>query len=264
MHSASQDVEPNSGVNLEQWVLWPESQQIQLPVPETLDPLLQVDEVALWPRETFPRLDFPTHAPEPQESIVPAPFLPPTSTQDLASLSVALSSLAERLPSLPARSTGTRSATREHRDADADAMPFVLDDLFHLTTQLTDLVQCLCAPADKATTLMLASCHVRLTDMYENILSMIQRCIQHSLGPPRPRPNWAVVLPEVKMGSSLLSPVLLVCESSSVARAGGKTLMYICMIVTFSGDVWTKLADAVRRQHHLQLLAEMRSGSPAL
>ncbi|KAL5363613.1 hypothetical protein BJX96DRAFT_178226 [Aspergillus floccosus] len=126
-------------------------------------------------------------------------------------------------------------------------MPFIFDELFGLTTQFIDLVKHLFVDrelGDEATTLMIGSCHSRLTETYGIIFSLIQRCIQHSLPPARP--DWAIVLPQVQLGS-LTSDAMRVDAETQLSS--GKTTMYMLIITVFSSQLWTQLIDVVRGQH---------------
>ncbi|KAL4778215.1 hypothetical protein BJX76DRAFT_343830 [Aspergillus varians] len=175
-----------------------------------------------------------------QTSIIPIPH-------QLANLNIALYDLTETLPStVDDMDVATHTQTRN--------TPFEFDQLFHLTTQLTNIIQQ--SPDEEATTLMLASCYSRLAELYLTVFSLIQRCIQHSLGPPRPRPNWAIILPKVQL-SSLSSPATrIAAETPAIPIA--KSYMYMSMIIVFSGELWVQLGDAVRMQQFQ--VNEMRLG----
>ena len=165
-------------------------------------------------------------------------------THELAGVSIALSELTANLPTMPETASNN---SPNYRDTSTRAeMPFVLDDLFRLTTQFTELIQNrLTLPTDEATILMLGSCHSRLTEIYTTVFSLVRGCITHSLGPPRPRQNWAVVLPKVEMGS-LSAPALRV--NAETPASGAKALMYMWMLCVFSAELWTQLSHALGRR----------------
>ncbi|KAL2818739.1 hypothetical protein BDW59DRAFT_151924 [Aspergillus cavernicola] len=164
------------------------------------------------------------------------PPSPSGTTRELANLSIALFELTTNLPSseeTPCASENTRSGT------------FVFDDLFHSTTQFINILQHHLGIIDEATTLMLASCHSRLIEIYATVLSLMERCIQHS-GPVR----RALVLPEVQLGSLSFPAVHVGVDILPL----GKTAMYMCMIAVFSGDLWVQLADAVKGWQRVERL----------
>ncbi|KAL4889019.1 hypothetical protein BDV59DRAFT_187357 [Aspergillus ambiguus] len=182
---------------------------------------------------------------------VPIPESPPsmTITHELANLSIALSELARQLPSTEEHETCARdeSSCDTRRE-----MPFVFDDLFRLTTKFIDLVKRLLRGRglrDEATALMVGSCHSRLAEMYTIIFSLMRCCIQRSLAPPRP--NWAMVLPSVQLGS-LTSPAVQVDGKTQLPSE--KVSLYIRMIAVFSSQLWAQLIDAVRGQHQTPLV----------
>ncbi|KAL4928798.1 Zn(II)2Cys6 transcription factor domain-containing protein [Aspergillus undulatus] len=190
-------------------------------------------------------LQVPAPAPEPPLAMTSV------TAQALAYLSIALSTLSEKLPSLPDGSDDCNGAPASSAEGSSN-MPFVLDELFHLTSEFTDLIQHRLLGPDSGsqnepTALMIASCHSRLTDIYTAIFSMIQRCVQHSLGPPRPRPNWAVILPKVQLGT-LSSHSLRIAADTPITMSEGKAYMYMSMIAVYSGELLGKLGDAVRTQ----------------
>jgi hypothetical protein len=75
---------------------------------------------------------------------------------------------------------------------------------------------------------------------------MMQRCLQHTGGPPRPRPDGTIILPTVQLGS-LSSPSLYVDFENPLSI--GKAFMYMWMVAVFSGQLWGQLADVMRERH---------------
>ncbi|KAL3471178.1 hypothetical protein BJX99DRAFT_263543 [Aspergillus californicus] len=176
----------------------------------------------------------------------PLPSLTITTTHELANLSIALSDLARNLPSTHIQEGTSPKPTRPS----SQGTTFIFEDLFKHTTAFTNLLKRRLdtnhnpwSDDTEATTLMLASCHSRLTEIYTTVFALIQHCLQHSKGPPRPRPDRAIVLPVVQLGS-MNSPALRVDTETMVPL--GKAFMYMWMIAVFSGKLWGELGDAIR------------------
>ncbi|KAL2864815.1 Zn(II)2Cys6 transcription factor domain-containing protein [Aspergillus lucknowensis] len=173
-----------------------------------------------------------------------------STTQELANMSVALYELKTKLPSLPEK-PARAECSESHEPHRSSPMPFVFEELFHHTTHFTNLIQDRLYNAvsdlseEEATVLMVGSCLSRLVEMYTVIFSLVQRCLRHSLGPPRPRPGWAVILPEVRLGSLKLPAV---CVTAEGLLSAGRGTMYIWMVVVFSGELWGGIAETVKRQ----------------
>ncbi|KAL4966131.1 Zn(II)2Cys6 transcription factor domain-containing protein [Aspergillus stella-maris] len=179
-------------------------------------------------------------------ALVTQPHIPnrAAAASELAYLNIALSMLAEKLPSLP-ESTDTSSAQ-------SSAGAFIIDELFSLTTYFADLVEhCLDRtplPAqDESTTYMIAACHIRLGAIYQVLFSLIQRCIKHSLPPPRPRPDWAVVLPNIQLGVMSSSP-LRVSAGDGTPISKQKAFMYMSLVTAFSADLLGRLSSVVKER----------------
>ncbi|BCS20325.1 Zn(II)2Cys6 transcription factor domain-containing protein [Aspergillus puulaauensis] len=211
-----------------------------------LEPIIN-DQALLWSPDIRPSWDNDIQTLQLPQSVSTS------ITHELAGLSIALSELSANLPTAPetassnspnCTNTNTNTNTSTSTSTRAE-MPFVLDDLFRLTTQFTDLIQTRLGLPDEATVLMLGSCHSRLTEIYTTIFSLVQRCINHSLGPPRPRPNWAVILPKVEMGSLNAPPLRVDAETPAF---GAKAFMYMWMLCVFSAELWTQLNHALGRQ----------------
>ncbi|OJI98827.1 hypothetical protein ASPVEDRAFT_38326 [Aspergillus versicolor CBS 583.65] len=201
-----------------------------------LEPTIN-DQALLWSPDTRPSW-------ESDVQTLQLPSLSTSTTHELAGLSIALAELTANLPTMPeAASSNSSNCTSTSARSE---MPFILDDLFRLTTQFTDLIQTrLGLSPDEATILMLGSCHSRLTDIYTTVFSLVQRCINHSPSLPRLRQNWAIVLPKVEMGS-LNAPALRVDEETPAS--GAKAFMYMWMLCVFSAELWTQLSRALGGQ----------------
>ncbi|KAL3491025.1 hypothetical protein BJX62DRAFT_206030 [Aspergillus germanicus] len=171
-----------------------------------------------------------------------------TSTHELANLSIALYELMAKFPSIRDDACTTSDMTAQ---STRQALPFMFDELFSLTTRFTNLIKhCLCGiqgtDQDEPTALMVGACHSRLTAIYTAIFSMMRRCLQHTGGPPRPRPDGSIILPTVQLGS-LSSPSLYVDFENPLSI--GKAFMYMWMVAVFSGQLWGQLADVMRERH---------------
>ena len=94
---------------------------------------------------------------------------------------------------------------------------------------------------DEATMLMVMSCHCRLIDIYLSIFHMMQACIEYSLA-PQLGDDWAVVLPQLQIGSQA-APPMQVDASSSLSHA--KTSMYMLMITMFSSQLCAGVAGVM-------------------
>ncbi|KAL4954368.1 hypothetical protein BDW69DRAFT_183588 [Aspergillus filifer] len=169
---------------------------------------------------------------------------PPAAASELAYLSVALSTLAEKLPSLP-ENTDTSSTQ-------SSAAAFIFDELFSLTTYFTDLLEYRLdltpsAAQDEPTTFMIAACHSRLGGIYQSVLYLIRRCIKQSLPPPRPRPEWAVVLPNLQLGV-MSSPPLRVSADGGASISKPKAFMYMSLVTVFSADLLDRLSSVVKER----------------
>jgi hypothetical protein len=183
-----------------------------------------------------------------QMTLGPMPCPTTTSTHELANLSIALYELMAKFPSIRDDACTTSDMTAQ---STRQALPFMFDELFGLTTQFTNLVKhCLCdvqgTDEDEPTALMVGACHSRLTQLYTAVFSMMQRCLQHTGGPPRPRPDGSIILPTVQLGS-LSSPSLYVDFENPLSI--GKAFMYMWMVAVFSGQLWGQLADVMRERH---------------
>ncbi|KAL2852099.1 hypothetical protein BJY01DRAFT_100716 [Aspergillus pseudoustus] len=200
-----------------------------------------------WPLMS-PKVDDPASYLGLQMTPILAPTLTSTTpTHELANLSIALYELYIKLP----------SATYEIPDSELNAVqsrrghsrPFVFDDLFGLTTRFTDLIKRSLLSTDgqdEPLTLMVGSCHSRLMGIYTAIFSMIHLCIRHSRGPPRPRPDGAIILPNVQLGSLNCPPLRLDFETPMPVE---KVLMYISMVAVFSAQLWGQMAELVRERY---------------
>ncbi|KAL3459493.1 hypothetical protein BJX64DRAFT_291162 [Aspergillus heterothallicus] len=183
----------------------------------------------------------------PDLSLQAASRLPPplstTRTHELANLSIALYELNQKLPLAVDESVSTNSAAVTNKGFSRQDLPFVFDDLFTLTNQFTDLVQHRLISAeseDEPTVLMVGSCHSRLIAIYADIFSLIRLCIRHSSGPPRPRPDGAIILPKIQMGPLSYAPLRVDFETPLSME---KAFMYISMVAVFSAHLWGQLAD---------------------
>ncbi|KAL2849716.1 hypothetical protein BJX68DRAFT_94916 [Aspergillus pseudodeflectus] len=180
-----------------------------------------------------------------QMALDPMPSAGTTSTHELANLSIALYELTAKLPSVRDE---TRTASDIAAQSTRQALPFMFDELFSLTTQFTNVSKhylCGIEGTDEPTALMVGSCHSRLTKIYIDIFSMMQRCVQHTGGPPRPRPDGTLVLPNVQMGS-LSCPSLHVDFENPLSVGTG--YMYMWMVAVFSAQLLGQLADTMRER----------------
>ncbi|KAL3443349.1 hypothetical protein BJX65DRAFT_285352 [Aspergillus insuetus] len=196
---------------------------------------------------TGPGLSFSQNACTMQMDLDPIPCPTTTSIHELANLSIALFELMAKFPSIRDDACTTSDMTAQ---STRQALPFMFDELFSLTTHFTNLVEHrLCgidSTTDEPTILMVRACHSRLTQIYTAIFSMMQRCLQHAGVPPRPRPNGTIVLPTVQLGS-LSSPSLHVDFENPLSI--GKAFMYMWMVAVFSGQLWRQLADVMRERY---------------
>ena len=94
---------------------------------------------------------------------------------------------------------------------------------------------------DEATTLMVMSCHCRLTDIYLSIFHMMQVCMEHSF-PPQVEDDWTVVLPKLQVGSHA-APSMQVDAKSSLSRSTSS--MYMLMITMLSSQLCEKIAGVM-------------------
>ena len=95
---------------------------------------------------------------------------------------------------------------------------------------------------DSATKFMVASCHCRLTEIYISLFRMMQACIEHVLA-PRMDKDWAVVLPQLQVGS-VASPSVHVDIDTPLPS--GTSSMYMLMVTMLSSRLCGQLADAMR------------------
>ncbi|KAL4755697.1 Zn(II)2Cys6 transcription factor domain-containing protein [Aspergillus foveolatus] len=218
----------------------------ELDHPQGVPTICPADITQLWDT------DIPIQLPEP----IPTSSTPSLASE-LASLSIALSDLSGKLP-CTREGAPTSASTPE-----LTTTPFILDDLFASTTHLTTLIESnipVPTPSlsltksvyhDNTTSLLIAACTTQITALYLAVLHLIRRCLEHSLGPPRPRPGWAVVLPEVKMGV-FSAPAITVKEGElltpGVPVEKGKVFMYMWMTVVFSGDSLGRLGSMLRER----------------
>ncbi|KAL4800826.1 hypothetical protein BDV19DRAFT_352212 [Aspergillus venezuelensis] len=201
-------------------------------------------------RPSIPYLDtleldaLPTHGLAPATPPLPHIPNPAAAASELAYLSIALSTLAEKLPSLPENA--------DTSSAQSSAAAFIVDELFSFTTYFTDLVEhrldlTPLAAQDESTTCMIAACHFRLGAIYQVVFSLIQRCIKHSLPPPRPKPDWAVILPNIQLGV-MSSPPLRVSANSGASISKHKALMYMSLVTVFSAEMLGRLSLVVKER----------------
>lgn len=94
---------------------------------------------------------------------------------------------------------------------------------------------------DQATRFMIISCHCRLTEIYTSLFQMMQACIEHSLA-PRKGNDWAIILPELQVGS-IASPPVHVDINTPVSPSTSS--MYMLIITMLSSQLWERLADAM-------------------
>lgn len=94
---------------------------------------------------------------------------------------------------------------------------------------------------DEATRLMVVSCHLRLTEIYVSIFQLIQGCIEH-MPVPRTTRDWAVMLPQLQLGS-ISAPPMQVGIDTSISSATKS--MYMLMVTIFSMQLWDQLADVM-------------------
>jgi hypothetical protein len=97
-------------------------------------------------------------------------------------------------------------------------------------------------PLDEATMFMIISCHCRLTEFYLFIFEKMQACIEHSLAPRRDK-DWAIILPQLQVGSIASSSVQVDIDSPVSSATSS---MYMLMITMLSSKLWGQLADAMR------------------
>lgn len=95
---------------------------------------------------------------------------------------------------------------------------------------------------DEATTLLIASCHAHLTEIYQSIIHMIQCCCQHTLV-PEPDQQWAVVLPRLDIGSLRSDEV---CVDANTLLEPKMVEMYILMVLMGAGRLWGKMGELIR------------------
>ncbi|CZR68122.1 uncharacterized protein PAC_18021 [Phialocephala subalpina] len=98
------------------------------------------------------------------------------------------------------------------------------------------------SPLDEATIFMIMSCHCRLTEIYVSLFKMMQACIEHSLA-PRGDKDWAIILPQLQVGSITLPPVQVDINTPVSPTISS---MYMLMITILSSQVWEQLADKMR------------------
>ncbi|CAJ2514242.1 Uu.00g023610.m01.CDS01 [Anthostomella pinea] len=99
-----------------------------------------------------------------------------------------------------------------------------------------------CSRTDEASFLMVMSCHCRLVEIYMSIFQMMRACIEHSRV-PQPGRDWAVILPQLKMGS-FASPQLQVDIDSQIPAVTSS--VYMSMITMLSSQLWEQLGGALR------------------
>jgi hypothetical protein len=96
--------------------------------------------------------------------------------------------------------------------------------------------------SDEASIFMVFSCHGRLTEIYVCLFVMMQACIEHSLLPRRAK-DWAIVLPQLRVGSVALPPVYVDVDTPVSSATSS---MYMLMITMLSSQLWARLADMMR------------------
>ena len=96
---------------------------------------------------------------------------------------------------------------------------------------------------DEATTFAIMSCHSRLTEIYASLFYMMHACIEHSLAPRRDK-DWAVLLPQLQVGSEVGAlPVLVNIDHPASPSTSS---MYMWLITMLSSQLWEQLADTLR------------------
>jgi hypothetical protein len=112
-------------------------------------------------------------------------------------------------------------------------------------------------PQDEAIMFRIIACHCRLTEIYVSLFKMMHACIEHSLAPRRDK-DWAIILPQLQVGSIIASPPVLVDTDTPVSSTTSST--YMLMITMVSSQVWEQLADKMRLDHDIS----MRMGSNSI
>jgi hypothetical protein len=224
-----------------------------------------------------PRMSEPCMMIENHDTAGALELTPPSIVQRLASLDVELFECGLKLPfPIKAGSGSTGIGTRKSK-------LFALDELFRLTTEFLDILKALSQPssmtqteldaqttlssitdsqrlsdivqpagignpasclaqADEPTAFMIMSCHGRLTEIYGSLFQMMHACIEHSLA-PRGGKDWAVILPQLQVGS-IASPPVHVDINNPVSPSTSS--MYMLMIAMLSSQLWEQLADTLR------------------
>ncbi|KAI0134007.1 hypothetical protein BJ170DRAFT_729283 [Xylariales sp. AK1849] len=216
----------------------------------------------------------------------PVETYPASTALRLASLNVALHECASKLPfqarTRPAPSTGYTTDNSAH--SSRRTAVFAIDELFRLTTDFINFMEgvplekydmsatlpptgvigllpvantytepssSVCSDVDEATMSMVVSCHCRLVETYVSLFEMMQACISidkvSSASPVSNRDsNWAIILPELQLGSIAATPALRVDNDAPISSAATAS-MYMIMVTMISAQLWERVAAVTKR-----------------
>ncbi|KAI1271943.1 hypothetical protein F5Y07DRAFT_403873 [Xylaria sp. FL0933] len=196
-----------------------------------------------------------------------------STTQQLASLNLALYECASKLPSIKASRAGGLDVPRAMNSSTTrGAALLALDEVFHVTTafinilnnvdpmfththdEITPALEEISSsssflPLDEASVLLFLSCHCRLTDIYEAIFQAIQRCIKGGSHTAAPHSTVAgIILPQLQVGGfgGVNSPALRV-DFKGPRLPSAIVSMYMVLITTLSSRLWAQIRDRMRR-----------------
>ncbi|KUJ06447.1 uncharacterized protein LY89DRAFT_743775 [Mollisia scopiformis] len=151
----------------------------------------------------------------------------------------------------------TSSTTQTESNADSMLPFFAYSQRFSKITNSAGMEESTrhLSSLDEPMIFMLMSCHSRLTEIYASLFQMMRACIEHSITPRRDK-DWAVILPQLQVGS-IASPPVQVDIDNPVTPATSS--MYMLMITMLSSQVWHQLANKMRVSDGI--FATLRSGS---
>lgn len=224
---------------------------------------------------------------------------PPSITQKIANLNVALYECAAKLPSMNEAGVVSPSIASKEVNSSQKTTLFAIDKLFNLTAEFTKIMECFSfqvrstsigtssidlvdldktysvlsptdsiiekiidppsnppSNVDEATILLLASTHTRLTSIYNSIFHMMHACIEFKVI-PQLGPNWAIVLPQLQVGSHASPPVHIAIDKPISLETSS---MYMVMMTMLSSQLWEQLADVLGRVgvvESISLVADM-------
>ncbi|KAI1824204.1 hypothetical protein F4861DRAFT_539229 [Xylaria intraflava] len=95
---------------------------------------------------------------------------------------------------------------------------------------------------DDATLFLLLSCHCRLVEVYESIITAVRKCAG---GSPPPLPaSGSLVLPRLHVGGCALPARRVDFRGPGLPRA--TAAMYMVLVVTVMSELWAQVAGALR------------------